>query len=158
MILKKDQIELLNEISKITNKKFMIEKKNELCEKCLQLNETKKQSFYDFSRLNIEYIQGLFDAEGHFDLNYRKENNEIRFTKGVYMKITQLNHPEILVEIQKFLNFGKIDGNCFKVQNFKDCIKLNNLIQPNLIVKYNQSIAFQKYFCIFHPYRYDGLS
>jgi hypothetical protein len=69
-------------------------------------NLTKENEDYDISRLNIDYIKGLFDAEGHIFLSYKKINNEIKFTKGVYMKITQKNHPKIIDEIHKFLNFG----------------------------------------------------
>jgi hypothetical protein len=63
----------------------------------------KKEIFcYNFSRLNIEYVQGLFDAEGCVYINKNNYNN---YT----ISIAQKNHPTILYEIQKLLGFGKVN-------------------------------------------------
>lgn len=61
------------------------------------------------------------------------------------MKITQKNNPEILIKIKEFLNFGKCDKYNYYVENFEDCKKLVILLKPNLIIKYNQIIAFEEY-------------
>jgi len=143
IILKKDQINLLVDFEKLVNK-VNCEEKEELCNKCLEFNKIKKNN-YEYSNLNIEYIQGIFDAEGHIYVSYKKINNQIKFSNGVYMKITQKNHPEIIKEIHKFLGFGKTSDYIYYVDTFEDCLKLVKLIKDGLIVKYNQIIAFEEY-------------
>jgi hypothetical protein len=145
IILKKTQIDLLHEFSKIANKPNHITEKEQLCSACLEQNKIKTLEKYDYSKLNLEYIQGLFDAEGYIYVSYKKIDNVIKFTKGVYMKITQKSRPEILAEIQKFLGFGKCGEYTYYVDNFEDCLKLVTLLKPNLIIKYNQIIAFEEY-------------
>ena len=54
-----------------------------------------------FDRVNNEYISGLFDAEGNVYINHKNK-------KKYYVKITQKTDTQLLVEIQKFLGFGKI--------------------------------------------------
>jgi hypothetical protein len=145
-ILKEDQINSLLKFEKIVNKIELKEEKENLCNICLNINKNKKLINYDYSKLNIEYIQGIFDAEGHVNIGFRRdENNKIKFSKGIYMKITQKNHPEIIKEIQKFLGFGKSSDYIYYVDNFEDCLKLIKLIKDGLIVKYNQVIAFEEY-------------
>jgi len=95
--------------------------------------------------MNIEYIQGLFDSEGHIFVCPKKINNKLRFTKSVYMKITQKNHPKIIDAIHNFLGFGKKSDFIYYVDTFDDCLKLITLLKENLIVKYNQIIAFEEY-------------
>lgn len=145
IILKKNQIDALLEFSQIVNK---IDKKNEkdkLFNICSDTNKNKELDYYDYSRINIEYIQGLFDAEGHIFITYQKNNEKVIFNKGVYMKITQKNHPNIIDKIHNFLGFGKKSDYIYYVDNFDDCLKLIELLKPNLIVKYNQIIAFEEY-------------
>jgi len=138
IILKEEQINALINFQK--------EEKEKWCNICLNINKTKKLDNYDYSKLNIEYIQGLFDAEGHIYISYQKDlNNKIKFSNGIYMKITQKNHPEIIKEIQKFLGFGKCSDYIYYVDNFSDCLKLIKLIKNGLIVKYNQIIAIEEY-------------
>lgn len=150
ILLKKTQIDSLLKFSKIVNKIDKKDEKEELFNICSNINKNKELDFYDYSRLNIEYIQGLFDAEGHIFVSYKKINNKITFNKGVYMKITQKNHPDIIEKIHNFLGFGKINEYIYYVDNFIDCLKLIELLKPNLIVKYNQIIAFEQYIKIKH--------
>lgn len=145
IILKQTQIDALMEFSKIVNKPNMNEEKERLYQICKETNLTKENEDYDISRLNIDYIKGLFDAEGHIYLSYKKINNEIKFTKGIYMKITQKNHPKIIDEIHKFLNFGKKSDYNYYVDTFQDCLKLIDLLKDNLIIKENQINAFETY-------------
>ena len=146
IILKEEQINSLIKFEKIVNKLNLKEEKENLCNICLNINKSKTLINYDYSKLNIEYIQGIFDAEGHVNIGYRRdENNKIKFSKGIYMKITQKNHPEIIKEIQKFLGFGKSSDFIYYVDTFDDCLKLIKLIKGGLIVKYNQVIAFEEY-------------
>jgi hypothetical protein len=145
IILKKEQIECLMEFSKIANKQDKLEEKNILFEKCTELNKVKDQESYDFTYLNNEYISGLFDAEGYIYINYKKIDNKIRFNRGVYMKITQKNHPIIIDKILEYLNFGKKSEYIYYVDNFENCKKLLEIVKDNVIVKYNQIIAFDEY-------------
>ena len=146
IILKKEQIDSLLKFQKMVNKLDYTGEKENLCEICLNFNKNKDLINYDYSMLNIEYIQGIFDAEGHIFVSYKKDSiGEIKFSKGVYMKITQKNHPQIIKEIHKFLGFGKTDDYVYYVDNFEDCLKLIQLLKGGLIVKYNQIIAFEEY-------------
>ena len=135
-IIKEPQFNALYQFSKICNKQNMIEQKQELYDLCLN----KKTTFeYNISRLNIEYIQGLFDAEGCIYIDNKKMS---RFK----ISITQKTHPQILIEIQKFLGFGKVNSeNKYVIYNTSDCLKFLELMKPGIIVKYNQVIAFETF-------------
>jgi hypothetical protein len=145
IILKKIQIDVLNDFSILVNKTELNDEKEKLYKLCSSKNEIKVLEEYDYSKMNIEYIQGLFDSEGHIFISPKKINNELRFTKSVYMKITQKNHPKIIDAIHNFLGFGKKSDFIYYVDTFKDCLKLISLLKKNLIVKYNQIIAFEEY-------------
>jgi hypothetical protein len=123
----------------------MDDKKEELYKICTESNLIKNNTHFDYSRLNINYIQGLFDAEGHIFISYKKIDNNIRFTNGIYMKITQKTYPEIIHKIYEFLNFGKKSEYIYYVDTFEDCAKLVKLLKNNLIIKSNQIEAFQEY-------------
>lgn len=88
------------------------------------------------TRLNPEYIAGLFDAEGCLYIN---KNNYNKF----YISIVQKNNTFLLRNLIQYFGFGNIDEECrFKIYNKKDCLTFISLIKDLLIVKYNQSIAF----------------
>ncbi len=135
-IIKEHQFNALYQFSKLINQQNINDKKQELYELCLN----KKNIFeYDTSRLNIEYIQGLFDAEGCIYIDSKKFS---RFK----ISITQKIHPQILMEIQKFLGFGKVNlENKYIIYNTSDCLKFLELMKPGIIVKYNQVIAFETF-------------
>ena len=145
IILKINQINALMEFSKIVNKINIDDKKEELYKICSNSNLTKDNIHFDYSRLNINYIQGLFDAEGHIFISYKKKDNNICFTNGIYMKITQKTYPEIINKIYEFLNFGKKSEYIYYVDTFEECKKLVKLLKNDLIIKYNQIEAFQQY-------------
>jgi hypothetical protein len=145
IILKEKQINALYNFSKIVNKQNLNNEKEELFNLCSYNNKNKLQNEYIFSKICIEYIQGLFDAEGYIFVSYKKENNEIKFTKGVYLKITQKNHPQVIIEIQKFLGFGKVSDYCYYLDNFEDCLRFVKLVKCGVIVKYKQICAFEEY-------------
>jgi hypothetical protein len=145
IILKIEQINCLKEFNQYVNKPFITDEKDKLYKLCKDKNKVKLNEKYDTSRLNIEYIKGLFDAEGHIYVSYKIINGKPRFTKGVYMKITQKNHPLILTEIQTFIGFGKVSDYNYYVDTFEDCLKLTLLLKDGLIIKYNQICAFEQY-------------
>ena len=136
-IIKEKQYQCLYEFNKLANLPNKYEEKEELYSKCSSLNKTCEVDEVYLTRLNIEYIAGLFDAEGCIYI----KNNTFSFC----ISIAQKNHPKILHEIVKFLGFGKVETYEFKIYKKIDCLKFIKLIIPHLIVKYNQANAFQTF-------------
>lgn len=114
------------------------QEKEELYIKCKELNMEHNLSSQYLARLNIEYIAGLFDAEGCVYIN---KNNHNKF----YLSISQKSHPIILTEIIKFIGYGNINSHKYIIYNKPDCLNLMSLIKPHLIVKYNQVVAFETF-------------
>jgi hypothetical protein len=134
-IIKENQYKYLYDFNKIANLTNKNEEKEELYLMCSELNKKFDLNELYLSRLNIEYISGLFDAEGCFYINKNK----------FYISIAQKNHPKILHEIVKYLGFGKVEKNEFKIYKQSDCLKFIKLIKEHLIVKYNQACAFETF-------------
>ena len=135
-IIKEIQYQTLNEFNQLVN---LTDKKEELHLKCSSLNKNCNLNKIYLTRLNIEYISGLFDAEGCIYIDKKK------YTK-FYISITQKNHTQILYDIVKFLGFGTIDCEIkFKIYNKTNCLKFIHLVKNYLIVKYNQAVAFEKF-------------
>jgi hypothetical protein len=105
---------------------------------CSEYNKKCNLNKVNLIRLNIEYIAGLFDAEGCMYININKFSS-------FYISIAQKNHPKMLSEIVKFLGFGKVETYEFKIYKKDDCLKFIGLIIPHLIVKYNQANAFNMF-------------
>uniref|UniRef100_A0A6C0KU83 Homing endonuclease LAGLIDADG domain-containing protein n=1 Tax=viral metagenome TaxID=1070528 RepID=A0A6C0KU83_9ZZZZ len=136
IIIKHKQFDALYEFSKLINQQGLSDKKEELYKICLQKKDIES---YKFERLNIEYIQGLFDAEGCIFINKDK------FTK-YRISITQKSNPDILQEIQHLLGFGIINSEKrFVIYKKSDCLQFLQLVKPFVIVKYNQVVAFEKF-------------
>jgi hypothetical protein len=136
-IIKQKQYKYLCQFNKLANLPSKYEEKENLYLKCSNLNKNCELDERYLTRLNIEYIAGLFDAEGCIFI----ENN----LKKTKITIAQKNHPKILHEISKFLGFGKVDIGEFKIYKKDDCLKFIQLIIPHLIVKYNQAHAFETF-------------
>jgi hypothetical protein len=138
-IIKENQYQNLNEFNKLVNLIDKKEEKEELYLKCSSLNKICNLNEIYLTRLNIEYISGLFDAEGCIYIDNKK------YTK-FYISITQKNHTQILYDIVKFLGFGTIDCEIkFKIYNKTNCLKFIHLVKNYLIVKYNQVVAFETF-------------
>ena len=136
IIIKHKQFDALYEFSKLTNQQGLSDKKEELYKICLQKKDIE---FYKFERLNIEYVAGLFDAEGCIFINKNK------FTK-YRISITQKSNPDILQEICNLLSFGIINSEKrFVIHKKSDCLKFLQIVKPFVIVKYNQVISFEKF-------------
>lgn len=136
-IIKVNQYQHLYEFNKITNCPNKNEQKEQLHSKCSELN---KKCLFDetySSRLNIEYISGLFDAEGCFYIN----KHNFKF----YISIAQKNHPMILHKIAKYLDFGKVNKYELKIYKKVDCLNFIKLVKEHLIVKHNQAEAFETF-------------
>jgi len=137
MVIKNGQINCLNQFLQLVNLQNKSEEKEELYMKCSEYNKQKISNNINFGNITIEYIAGLFDAEGCFYICLKK------FSKS-YISITQKNNPLVLVYISEFLGFGNIDcENKFKIYKQCDCLKFIQLVKEYLIVKYNQAEAFE---------------
>lgn len=135
-IIKENQYQNLYEFNKIANLQNNNELKEQLHVTCSNLNTICFVNENYFKRLNDEYISGLFDAEGCFYIN----NNNFTFR----ISISQKNHPLLLHEIVKYLGFGTVElQTSFKIYNKLDCLKFIRIVKNNLIVKYNQAVAFE---------------
>jgi hypothetical protein len=133
-IIKENQYQCLCEFNKLTNLQHKCEEKELLHIQCANLNKTCEINDAYLSRLNIEYIAGLFDAEGCIYINSKF---------NVRITIAQKNHPSLLHEIVNFLGFGKVCDICkYTLYKHEHCLKLIRLMLPHLIVKYNQANAF----------------
>ncbi len=139
IIIKQPQIECVNEFYKLVDVPFLVEEKEVLYKKCSELNKNRVMDGTILMRMNIEYIQGLLDAEGCFYIN--KKN-----IKSSYISISQKNHPIVLHKIKEFLGFGNVESNVdYTITKKPDCLKFIALMKPGLIVKYNQAVAFETY-------------
>jgi hypothetical protein len=139
IIIKQPQIECLNEFYTLADIPNVVEQKEKLYKKCSEINKNRIMGETNLSRMNIDYIQSLFDAEGCFYINKNK-------ITSFYISIAQKNHPIVLEKIKEFVGFGKIEQNMeFVISSKSDCLKFISLVKNGLIVKYNQAIAFEKY-------------
>jgi hypothetical protein len=139
MVIKNGQINCLNEFLQLVNLQNKSEEKEELYMKCSNYNKQKISSNIIFGNITIEYIAGLFDAEGCFYICLKK------FSRS-YISITQKNNPDVLVYISEFLGLGNIDCETkFKIYKKPDCLKFIQLVKEHLIVKYNQAEAFETF-------------
>jgi len=137
LIIKENQYNCLYEFNKLANLPNKKEEKEELYLKCSGLNKTCNLDDRNLKKLNIEYISGLFDAEGCIFIDHNLKN--------IRISIAQKNHPIILNEIVRFLGFGKVKNYEFKIHKKSDCLKFLQLVKPFVIVKYNQVIAFERF-------------
>jgi hypothetical protein len=139
IVIKNGQIKCLNNFYKLINVQNKNEEKEELYTQCNEYNKKTISNIIKFENINIEYVAGLFDAEGCFYICSTK------FSKS-YISITQKNNPSVLVHISKLLGFGNIDcEKKFKIYKHEDCLKFIRLIKNYLIVKYNQAEAFEEF-------------
>ena len=139
IIIKYQQIEYLYDFYKLADIPNVIDDKEALYKKCTEQNLNKTMNEISLPRLNNEYIQGLFDAEGCFYIDKTLSND-------VAITIAQQNNPIILEKIKELLGYGKVYCNKkYTIQKKSDCLKFIALVKNGLIVKYNQAIAFEKY-------------
>jgi hypothetical protein len=136
-IIKEQQYRCLYEFNKLANLQNKTGEKEQIYLTCSESNKKCNLDSKNLLRLNIEYISGLFDAEGCFfiDINNKKDK----------ISISQKNHPEILHEIQRYLGFGKVYTHKYEIHKKSDCLKFIQLVKEHLIVKYNQGEAFETF-------------
>jgi len=136
-IIKEKQYQILYEFNKIANLQNKNDEKEQMYLMCSDFNKKCYLNETYLTRLNIEYISGLFDAEGCIFIEDT--------LKKVKISISQKNHPLILYEIVKFLGFGKVFTSNLIIYKKSDCLKFIQLVKPHLIVKYNQALAFETF-------------
>jgi hypothetical protein len=138
-IIKEQQYSCLYEFNKIVNLPNKLEEKEKLHKMCSENNVKTNVVESNLHKLNMEYIAGLFDAEGCLFI----ESN----LKKIKISVSQKNHPVILHEIVKFLGFGNVSKSNinYYIYNKTDCLKFIQLVKNHLIVKYNQAIAFEMF-------------
>ena len=138
-IIKENQYICLNEFNKIANLPNKLEEKEGLYKICSENNVTTSVVEDNLQKINIEYIAGLFDAEGCLFIGSD--------LKKIKISIAQKNHPFVLHKIVKFLGFGKVYTSNIEliIYNKSDCLKFIQLVKKHLIVKYNQSNAFESF-------------
>ena len=139
-VIKEKQYNCLHEFNKIANLPNKLEEKEGLYKICSENNITTNVVEDNLHKINIEYIAGLFDAEGCIYINKTKK---CKF----YISISQKNHPIVLHEIVKILGFGKVNTSNieFTICSKQNCLKFIQLVKNHLIVKYNQAIAFESF-------------
>jgi hypothetical protein len=137
IIIKEQQYNCLYEFNKMANLPNKLEEKERLYTTCSENNCKTTILEGNLQKVNIEYIAGLFDAEGCLFIN--KDLNNISIS------ISQKNHPIILHKIVAFLGFGKVYIYKYEIFNKTDCLKFIQLAKTHLIVKYNQAIAFETF-------------
>jgi len=137
-IIKENQYQKLYEFNKLANLQNKNDEKEQIYLMCSELNKKCVLDEIYLIRINTEYIAGLFDAEGCIYINKQKYSN-------FYVSIAQKNHPKILYEIVKFLNFGKVSTSNLIIYKKSDCLKFIQLVKQHLIVKYNQTVAFETF-------------
>lgn len=136
-IIKETQYQCLQEFNKFANLTNRNEEKENLHVSCTECNIKCHVHESNLFRLNVEYIAGLFDAEGCLFIN----KNNFKF----HISIAQKNHPLILHEIVSFLGFGVVYSYEFKIYKKSECLQFIRLIKNHLIVKYNQAIAVETF-------------
>ena len=139
-VIKRKQFDCLYEFNKIANLPNKIEEKEKLYKLCSENNVITNIVNDNLQKINIEYIAGLFDAEGCIYINKTQKCN-------FYISIAQKNHPTILHEIVKILGFGKVSSSNieFTICSKQNCLNFIDLVKNHLIVKYSQAIAFETF-------------
>jgi len=139
-VIKEKQYDCLTQFANLCNKQNYKDEKESLFTLCSKLNKKEeKNNKIDLSKINIEYIQGLFDAEGCIFIKKQKFSN-------YYISITQKNNPEVLIAIKNFLKMGTCKEVCkIRIYNKSDCLKFIQLMKESCIVKYKQLCAFETF-------------
>lgn len=92
-----------------------------------------------YSRINNEYVAGLFDAEGCITFKKYERTNSVTVT------ITQRSSPTILRKINEFYRInGSLTIQRLNLYSFEKCTLLLNSIEPYVILKKDQISGFNE--------------
>jgi len=144
ILIKKTQIDALSEFMEYYKRHNKSDIKEKLCQTVISANKIKIPLEINSSQLNDYYLAGFFDAEGCIMIR-RQKNGDL--TKGVSIKITQKNNPLMLLAIQQYLGYGKIQNfNWILYGNVNNsCSDFISRIINYSIVKYNQLVEFKNF-------------
>lgn len=134
-VIKRTQYNCLKEFNSLVKKQNKQEEKEQLCQQCLEAN--KEKPHLDVQSLSIDWIAGLFDAEGC--ITVKIERTWIR------VKITQKNNPNVLTAIRDKLNYGKVKGLLWEIYEKDNILDFFTKVYPFLIVKRNQVDKAREY-------------
>lgn len=107
-------------------------KKEELYNRMTRLNRYNDSKIKKYANMNLDYIIGLFDAEGCVYLYENKTKTRIT---GFKLDISQGGDIELLKSIQKFLGFGTISGHKWTITNSKYLDFIMNIEKKSIIKK-----------------------
>lgn len=94
-----------------------------------------------YNVLNLEYVAGLFDAEGCVFIYKPGDNN--KKVDQFYLNICQKNHPIVLDEIARFLGYGHKCDYTWVVNAWQDKLKFVMDMIPRTIVKKAQLLSLK---------------
>ena len=83
-----------------------------------------------YDKLSIQYITGLFDAEGNIYIRQRKD----KYTSQ-RIKITQKNDSTLLLKIKEFLDLGQSDDILWKCDNIKIYKNIIDFLKYSVVKK-----------------------
>jgi hypothetical protein len=135
LVVKTKQMECLCKMAKIVDIPHLVDEKMELHEECAEYNKYPQTNVLCLDNVNMEYICGLFDAEGCVYIDKQVSNRSIT--------IAQKNHPQLLHRIANILGYGHVYETCYTITKSEDCMKFISMAKPHVIVKYNQLVAFE---------------
>jgi hypothetical protein len=137
-IMKLNQVKLAKKFMIMINKENTEEKHNIYLE-IKKFNSNKDglaeyKKHFEYDKINIDYICGLFDAEGYIGI---QENENIYSLSQI--QITQKSNNFILEEIRDFLKFGYVGSYSWRYfsnnDNYNDLLKI---FYEKTIIKKNQ--------------------
>lgn len=139
-ILKYEQIQIAKKFIFLNKIHNLEENKKKYRQEIKKLNKKYKSSEnLEYSKINWEYLSGLFDAEGCIFMNKK--------CKFSYIKITQKNNWKLIQEIRNFTGHGQIGDKIIWKVNKIDFAKWDlNKMLPFLNVKKYQAECCLKYF------------
>lgn len=137
MVVKTKQMECLRKMSKMVDIPHLVDEKMDLYQECSQYNMYPLTNGLCLDNVNIEYICGLFDAEGCVYIDKGLSN--------IRISIAQKNHPELLDRIRYILGYGHVYDSYYAIMKVEDCMKFISMAKQYVIVKYNQLVAFERF-------------
>ncbi len=150
LVIKKPQIDTIYNFNYYNKEHEFLENEDkfetlaDICQDNIDLHNLQNPKNYDynFHNINIQYIAGLFDAEGCISLVAPFGDKYF----SPKLSISQKNYPKVLEKIIEFLGYGNIENNnSFTISGIKAYELINQIIDLT-IVKYNQLMIIKMYY------------
>lgn len=140
-VMKYEQAQIANEFMNLINKPNKTQEKLLLCTRLK--NQYQHRTNSQYNRINIQYIAGLFDAEGCIHIRFDEKYNKFRW----FVKLTQKSDTLILTKILEYMNIiARYDNFAFVIERKDDCVNFVKALRDYLIVKQAQSFYFLEFF------------